>query len=63
MLRSGRLSWPGMGTHLVGAALQRNYPVITASLLLFTVVFVVVNLAVDLLYHVIDPRLRTARPR
>jgi peptide/nickel transport system permease protein len=56
-------SWPGMGTHLVGAALQRNYPVITASMLLFTVVFVVVNLAVDLLYHLIDPRLRTARPR
>jgi peptide/nickel transport system permease protein len=56
-------SWPGMGTHLVGAALQRNYPVITASMLLFTVVFVLVNLVVDLLYHAVDPRLRVARPR
>lgn len=56
-------AWPGMGTHLVNAALQRNYPVITASMLLFTVVFTVVNLVVDLLYHAIDPRLRAARPR
>jgi peptide/nickel transport system permease protein len=47
----------------VGAALQRNYPVITASMLLFTVVFVLVNLVVDLLYHAVDPRLRVARPR
>jgi ABC-type dipeptide/oligopeptide/nickel transport system permease component len=51
-------SWPGMGTHLVGAAVQRNYPVITAAMLLFTVIFVLVNLVVDVLYHVIDPRLR-----
>lgn len=56
-------AWPGMGTHLVNAALQRNYPVITASMLLFTVVFTIVNLVVDLLYHAIDPRLRVARPR
>jgi len=56
-------SWPGMGTHLVQAALQRNYPVITAAMLLFTVIFVLVNLVVDVLYHLIDPRLRTPRPR
>ncbi|MFM8979142.1 MAG: ABC transporter permease [Planctomycetia bacterium] len=56
-------AWPGMGTHLVNAATQRNYPVITASMLLFTTVFVLVNLVVDLLYHAIDPRLRVARPR
>lgn len=51
-------SWPGMGTHLVDAALQRNQPVVVASMLLFTGIFVLVNLAVDLLYHAIDPRLR-----
>lgn len=51
-------SWPGLGTHLVQAAGQRNYPVILACMLLFTGIFVLVNLAVDLLYHAIDPRLR-----
>ena len=51
-------SWPGLGTYLVHAATQRNYPVITGCMMLFVVVFVVVNLVVDILYHWIDPRLR-----
>lgn len=51
-------SWPGLGTHLVKAAGDRNYPVLLACMLLFTTIFVLVNLAVDLLYHAIDPRLR-----
>ncbi len=51
-------SWPGMGTHLVDAAVQRNHPVVVASMLLFTTIFVLVNLVVDLVYHLIDPRLR-----
>lgn len=51
-------SWPGMGTHLVRAATERNYPVIMACMLVFVVIFVLVNLVVDLLYHAIDPRMR-----
>ena len=51
-------SWPGMGTHLVHAAARRNYPVLLACMLLFTLLFVLINLAVDVLYHVIDPRMR-----
>jgi ABC-type dipeptide/oligopeptide/nickel transport system permease component len=51
-------SWPGLGTYLVEAATARNYPVLLACMLLFTTIFVVVNLLVDLLYHAIDPRLR-----
>ena len=53
-------SWPGMGTYMVKAADQRNYPVIMACMLLFVTIFVVVNLLVDLLYHWIDPRMRGA---
>lgn len=53
-------SWPGLGTYLVKAADQRNYPVLMACMLLFVTIFVVVNLVVDLLYHLIDPRLRAA---
>jgi peptide/nickel transport system permease protein len=53
-------SWPGLGTHLVNAAGRRNYPVILACMLLFTVMFVLINLVVDVLYHLIDPRIRTA---
>lgn len=53
-------SWPGLGTHLVQSATQRNYPVITGCMMLFVAVFVLINLVVDLLYHWIDPRLREA---
>jgi peptide/nickel transport system permease protein len=51
-------SWPGMGSHMVRAAVERNYPVILGCMLLFVAIFVLVNLVVDLLYHAIDPRLR-----
>lgn len=53
-------SWPGLGSHLVRATSDRNYPVVMAAMLLFVVTFVLVNLAVDLLYHLVDPRLREA---
>lgn len=52
-------SWPGMGSYMVEAATQRNYPVITGCMLLFVAVFVFVNLVVDVLYHWIDPRMRS----
>jgi ABC-type dipeptide/oligopeptide/nickel transport system permease component len=51
-------SWPGIGTLLVDSIAGRDYPVVQAALLLLATCFVIVNLAVDLLYLVIDPRLR-----
>jgi peptide/nickel transport system permease protein len=51
-------SWPGLGTYMVQAADQTNYPVIMGCMLLFVTTFVVVNLMVDVLYHWIDPRMR-----
>ncbi len=54
-------SWPGLGTYMIDAALRVNHSVLMGCMLLFVVTFVVVNLVVDLLYGVIDPRIRHSR--
>jgi peptide/nickel transport system permease protein len=54
--------WPGLGSLFVQAVQFVDIPVMAAYLLFVAVVFVVVNLTVDLLYFVLDPRLRTSGP-
>jgi peptide/nickel transport system permease protein len=49
---------PGLGRLTVDAILRRDYPVIQGVVLLFSVTYVLVNLAVDLLYTLFDPRIR-----
>jgi peptide/nickel transport system permease protein len=49
---------PGLGRLILGAIAERNYPLIQATLLVVTVGFVLVNFVVDLLYGLIDPRVR-----
>jgi peptide/nickel transport system permease protein len=49
---------PGLGRLTIDAILQRDYPVIQAIVLLFSLVYVLVNLAVDLIYTLLDPRIR-----
>jgi glutathione transport system permease protein len=51
-------SWPGLGRLLVDAVTQRDYPVIQGLVLLFSLEFIVINLAVDVLYGVINPSIR-----
>lgn len=51
-------NWPGVGRLLVQAVDQRDYPVVQATLLVVSAIFVFVNLAVDMLYGYIDPRVR-----
>jgi len=51
-------SIPGLGRLTVDAVLARDYPTIQAVVLLFSVVYVLINLLVDLLYTVLDPRIR-----
>lgn len=51
-------AWPGVGRLAVNAISSRDYPIIQAVVLLVSVVFVVINLAVDLLYGLLDPRIR-----
>ena len=45
---------------MVGAIAERNYPLVQASILLATLTFVGVNAVVDILYAVVDPRVRRA---
>ena len=51
-------NWPGMGRLLVDAVDQRDYPVIQALVLLFSLEFILINLIVDVLYAVINPTIR-----
>jgi peptide/nickel transport system permease protein len=51
-------SWPGMGRLIVQAVPGRDFPVIQAGVFVFAVIFVVINLLVDVLYTVVDPRVR-----
>jgi peptide/nickel transport system permease protein len=49
---------PGLGRLVVDAILSRDYPVIQGALLIFSATYVIVNLVVDLIYVVLDPRIR-----
>lgn len=51
-------SWPGMGRLLVDSVGFRDYPVIQAEIMLFSLEFVLINLLVDLLYAVANPEIR-----
>lgn len=53
-------SWPGLGSLLVDSIFQRDIPVTQGCILIIILVFLVVNLTVDLLYGVIDPRIRVS---
>lgn len=50
---------PGMGTYLLNAIYERDYVVVQGVVLLTAASFVVVNFAVDVLYRILDPRIRT----
>jgi peptide/nickel transport system permease protein len=54
--------WPGMGFLFIQAVQFADIPVMAAYLCLIALIFVVVNLAVDLLYFAVDPRLRLENP-
>jgi len=51
-------AWPGIGRLIVDSILARDYPVIQGTILIFGLLYILVNLAVDLLYVAIDPRIR-----
>ena len=51
-------SWPGVGTDLMNAISAHDFPVIQGGVMLVTVVFVIVNLATDIVADLLDPRLR-----
>jgi peptide/nickel transport system permease protein len=51
-------AWPGIGSWLVDAIKDRDYPVLQGGILFLAVIFVLVNLVVDVTYAIINPRIR-----
>jgi ABC-type dipeptide/oligopeptide/nickel transport system permease component len=54
---------PGLGRQAIQAIFARDYPVTIAVILLFSFFYAAINLAVDLAYGLVDPRIRLAQPR
>ena len=50
-------AWPGVGRLLVDAILRRDYPVVQGTVMLLALLFVVINLVVDVVYAYLDPRI------
>jgi len=57
VLTESVFTWPGMGSLLINSISARDFPVVQGCVLLFSVGFIIVNIAVDLLYSVVDPRI------
>ena len=53
---------PGVGNLVVRAVLRRDYPVIQGTLLVIAAIYVFINLAIDFLYTLVDPRIRLEAP-
>lgn len=51
-------AWPGVSTYLITGVNQRDYPVVQGVVLVICLAFVLINLAVDLLYGFLDPRIK-----
>lgn len=51
-------AWPGVGRLIVQSVLKRDFPVVQVSTILLSVIFLLSNLTVDILYTVVDPRIR-----
>jgi peptide/nickel transport system permease protein len=53
-------AWPGVGTMILDAVLKKDYPVVLAGVMVVAAGFVLINLLLDMLYTVLDPRIRRA---
>jgi ABC-type dipeptide/oligopeptide/nickel transport system permease component len=58
VLTESVFAWPGVGRLLVTSIMSRDYPVVQTTLVMVALTFVLVNLAVDILYAYLDPRIR-----
>jgi peptide/nickel transport system permease protein len=52
--------WPGLGGYVVGAIIKNDFPAVMGVTLFLATIYLSINLIVDLLYYVVDPRLRTS---
>lgn len=53
-------AWPGLGRLVFDAVAARDYPVVQGTVLLIALIFLLINLLVDILYAVVDPRIRVS---
>jgi len=60
VLTESIFAWPGIGRYMFRASTSQDFPAIMGVSLLIAVIYVVVNLVVDILYYFLDPRVRTA---
>jgi peptide/nickel transport system permease protein len=60
VVTEGVFNYPGMGQLVLSSVLNRDYPTVQATILLIVLAFTVVNLAVDILYGFLDPRVHFA---
>lgn len=51
-------AWPGLGRLIVRSIADRDYPVVSATVFVASVIFITINLLVDVLYGILDPRIR-----
>ena len=49
---------PGLGRLVVDAILKRDYPIIQGLILMFSFVYIIINLVIDIVYTILDPRIR-----
>ena len=61
ILTESIFSWPGIGKWMVDSVFRRDYPVIQGGLLIIAIIIMLVNLIVDLLYGLVNPRIRHQR--
>ena len=60
VLTESVFNWPGLGKYVLEGVMGNDSPVLVGGILLIATTFILVNLAVDLLYGVVDPRIRVA---
>jgi len=61
VLTESIFGWPGIGRFALDAILKRDFPVIQGTVLFAAMMFILANLIVDLLYGVVDPKVRLER--
>ena len=58
LIIENNFSLPGIGRYFIESALDRDYPVVMGTVIFYSVVIVFFNLVADLLYGIVDPRIR-----
>jgi peptide/nickel transport system permease protein len=58
LLTESVFSWPGIGAYTVSCILKSDFPVVQGVVLLVATIFVTLNLLVDIIYAVVDPRIK-----